>query len=179
MAINWIDKHRRRIAKISVTASAVRNQVPKGSARGIRRFLKTIDLREYRAASERRFRVLLDRDTKRLQSRLRPKDIPWGTARKQLNIFLRNVAYNHYLRRHYRFRTVVRWLEVPLDSYVGRGLAGEPENQTRTTPLRWKTIKSLSPKSSAQFQELARRVARRMGTRPVHLDVLYFRAEQE
>jgi hypothetical protein len=43
-------------------------------------------------------------------------------ARKALNIFLRDVFYNHYLREEYGFGRLEQWLELPLDMDAARGL---------------------------------------------------------
>ena len=73
----------------------------------------------------------------------------WGAARKALNIFLRDVLYNHYLRSHHGLDRLEDWLEVPLDRDVAVALRAESEGGELP---RWKTIKRLTPDVSGRYQ---------------------------
>ena len=96
----------------------------------------------------------------------------WGRARKALNIFLRNVLYNRYLSGAYSLSSIEQYLEVPLDSYVGIALAGVPEGSGLP---KWSSVIGLTAEASEEYQTVARRVAKRKRTAPVHLDLYYFR----
>jgi hypothetical protein len=100
----------------------------------------------------------------------------WGSARKFLNIFLFECTLNRYLCESYEnIPSLEPWLEVPLDSYVGNGLVGEPENRAARDPLRWETIIGLDKDVSDRIQGIAQVVATRMKIYRVHLDLYYLR----
>jgi hypothetical protein len=67
-------------------------------------------------------------------------------------------------------------LEVPLDSYVGKGLLSEREAEG--SALIWRTIAGLTPATHERFQQLAQKVADRKKITRVHLDVYYFRQDE-
>jgi hypothetical protein len=96
----------------------------------------------------------------------------WGSARKYLNIFLRDVAYNKYLYRAYKLSAIGPWLEVPLDSHVAGGLR---EEQGGAVLPRWTTVIGLDATTSATYQKFAFQVAKSKGFDRVHLDLLYWR----
>jgi hypothetical protein len=96
----------------------------------------------------------------------------WGTARKCLNIYLRDVLYNRFLCEHFRLSKLEKLLEIPLDSEVARGLRAEPEGAMLP---KWRTIKGLDRATIALYQKSAVAVAKRVGTDAVHLDVVYWR----
>jgi hypothetical protein len=94
----------------------------------------------------------------------------WGTARKSLNLFFRDALYNFYLRKECGLEKFEKYMEIPLDSFVGKELREEDRGLPR-----WDAVIRLTPEVSAQFQGVASRVAKREGTARVHLDVLYWR----
>jgi hypothetical protein len=100
----------------------------------------------------------------------------WGAARKALNLFLRDVLYNHYLSQHFRFRRIEKWLEVPLDSYTAKGIR-EKYGSKKLPP--WKGIKYLTPEVSQAYQDAATKLASDSKFARVHLDVLYWRGVGE
>jgi hypothetical protein len=138
--------------------------------------LKDLDLDSFRAKTEEGFHVRLDAETTRLVKRLPKGARNWGTARKALNIFLRDVLYNHYLRSRHRFDELERWLEVPLDRDVATSLRREREGVDLP---RWGTIKGLTPEVNRRFQIVARYVAQRSGMERVHLDLRYWRRQED
>lgn len=164
-----------RTAELAIGASTLRNQGAKRVVSASREFLKELDLGSFRAKSQEGFRARLNASTKRLRNRLPKGAKNWGAARKALNIFLRDVLYNHYLRSRHRFDRLERWLEVPLDRDVATALCREPEGGGLP---RWRTIKRLTPKLSCRYQTVALEVARRKGTERVHLDLYYWRRRQ-
>lgn len=159
-------------AELAVTPSALRNQGSRNVLPAARRFLKKLRLNRFSVNSRRKFREVLDSHTVALQKSLPTGARHWGSARKALNLFLRDALYNRYLSRHYGLNRVERWLEVPLDSFVATGIR-------KALPLdalpRWKGVKTLKPNLSDRYQAAARRVARAEGTPPVHLDLKWWR----
>lgn len=124
--------------------------------------------------NEGSFRSELDIATLELQQAL-PKDARnWGSARKFLNIFLRNCAYNKYTCEQYRLEKIEAWLEVPIDSHVVKGLKEEGK---RGELPRWRTVISLTPSDNAEYQSFASVVAYREGVFRAHLDIKYWRRD--
>lgn len=164
--------HHDRLAGLAASSSALRNQGAAGVVRAARAVLRKFNLRRLSQLKAQQFSRRLDRETEALRSRLPRNARNWGTARKVLNIFLRDVLYHNYLCRQYRFDRFESCLEVPLDADVAHGLHGEPEG--RTLP-KWQGIKHLDSRTSAQYQAVAREVARRRGVAAVHLDLVYWR----
>ena len=162
----------RRTATVAVSASAVRGIGPTGTAAAARAYLANLNLDSISQPTERRFRTVLDRETRELRGHLPRGGRYWGLARKLLNIFLRDALYNQYLSKLYRLKSVEPWLEVPLDSHVGKALRSEFLDPRLPA---WKTIKALTPELSATFQSAARVIARRKGIAAVHLDLFYWR----
>jgi len=137
----------RRTADLAVGPSTVRNQGAAGVVKAARKALRGVVLERYKDATSSRFGELLDRDTVLLRRKLPRGARNWGTARKCLNIFLRDVLYNRFLSDHFRFSKFEPYLEIPLDGYVARGLSGEEEGWDLP---RWRTIKSLAPEANQQ-----------------------------
>ncbi len=100
----------------------------------------------------------------------------WGVARKCLNLFFRDAIYNFYLRKEYKLAKFEKFLEIPLDSYVGHALHRQARDERRDVPP-WRTVKGLTPEASAKFQAFASEIARRKRTKRLHLDVAYWGAE--
>jgi hypothetical protein len=159
---------RHRIARGSISRSTLRGQGAKGVVACARQYLEKVRLWKYSVDSREDFLNILNIETKRLQKSLPKGAQNWGAARKAINIFLREVLYNHHLARSYQLRKIERFLEVPLDGNVGRALCRTPEG--RDLP-RWTTIKSLTKGKSDLYQAVARRVARRRNSLAIHLDL--------
>jgi hypothetical protein len=162
---------KRRIAEGAVGPSALRNQGNRNVIARARAFLAEMDLTRLVVRTEPEFRAGLDRYTEQLRKGFPPRAKNWGAARKALNLFLRDVLYNTYLSEHLGFASVEPWLEVPLDSYVVRGLAS---SYLRPLP-KCRGIKHVTRQESAEFQKAARQVALANGVAPVHLDVYFWR----
>lgn len=95
-------------------------------------------------------------------------NIPWGVARKCLNLFLRDAFYSRYLHNEYGLLTLEQWLEVPLDGVVGRFLI---RKQKGTRLASWPGLKHLQVEESLIFQEVATEIAQANGIARVHLDI--------
>jgi hypothetical protein len=167
-----IRKLRDRIAELAIGNSTLRNQDAKGVAQKARALLKATELAKYRRARKNEFAKRFADDTERVQQGLPRGARNRGTARKALSIFLRDILYDGCLCEHFRLSGIVGWLELPLDRYSMDGLRTEKEG---TQLPKHSTIKHMDESLNAGFQDVARKVADRLGTHPVHLDVLYFR----
>ena len=107
----------------AVTPAAVRRNVA-GTRRILIDALSVLPIHIF--ANPVTFAATLDQQTLAL-SAIRNPDIPWGTARKCLNIFLRDVTYNVFTRTHYGLDAIQAMLEVPLDSRVAEGLRNQAQ----------------------------------------------------
>lgn len=168
----YLDLLHRRIANTSVGPSTARGMGPKGTIKSARDFLCRLSLHRLKVKNQSAFRGVLDQMTKELQTTLPLDAQHWGSARKFLNIFIRNVFYNKYLCEHCDIGHLESWLEVPLDSHVAKGLKGELGGKNLP---RWRTVIGLQPKVNKIYQDFALKVAVGKGTYRVHLDLLYWR----
>lgn len=168
----FIKRMKDRIAELAVSASAVRNQGASGIPDAARNYLKTIDLRKFRTSTIGKFKDNLNRTTNILRIRLPRGAKNWGTARKIINLYLRDILYNHYLCKHFKFDKIEDWLEVPLDSYVARGIRREINDNS--VP-KWVNIKGLTISDNNKFQDAAYKIAKQKKVARVHLDLLYWR----
>ena len=109
---------------------------PKGTLKCVRDFLQAIDLVAVSKKDASEFTDMLDDLTEKLRRAMPKGARKWGAARKCLNLFFRDAFYNFYLRKTYKLKKFERYLEIPLDSYVGRALRVEDQN-----PPRWRTVK--------------------------------------
>ena len=156
-----------RVAVASIGPSSLRGQ-GKGVLSAAQEFLGGIQLGLIPKSSELNFRKWLDRQTVLLLDVLPIRNRPWGAARKALNLFLRDALYNHYLRRRFALKKVEKWLEVPLDSLVAKGLI---EKAGADILPRWPGLKHLTPAASTEFQSFALREARKRRFNRIHLDI--------
>jgi hypothetical protein len=157
-----------RAARVAITASAARNQGAPGTVDRARRFVSRLDLRKFGTGDDVAFARQLDRATMRLLRYL-PKRATWGTARKLLNIFLRDCFYTGYLCRAYDLGRAEPHFEVPLDSITSEQIRAEDPN---IPP--WPGVRRLKPEVSHVYQEAARSIGRRQGLRRVHLDAFWW-----
>ncbi len=96
----------------------------------------------------------------------------WGAARKGLNLFLRDILYNRYLPELIDFERIEKWMEVPLDSFVAKGIR---EDYTRELLPPWRGLKGLTPQTNALYQKAAYDLGKSFHLSRVHLDVVYWR----
>ena len=161
-----------RIAELAVGPSALRNQGATGVINAAREYFKKADALFFVAANKREFGHRLDRATEELRRRFPRNARHWGTARKAINLFLRDVSYSSVLSRHYHMERVEQWLEVPLDRDVSRGI--QSDFREGVLP-QWKGVKHLTPKDSATYQKAAQTIANEKQLARVHLDLFYWR----
>jgi hypothetical protein len=164
-----------RTASLAVGSSTARNQGAPGVVDAARAALSKVDLKKFSRASKERFIDTLDEHTEFIRRKLPFGARHWGTSRKCLNIFLRDILYNQFLCPHFGFLGLESFLEVPLDRDVACGLLSEPEGASLPS---WRTIKSLDRDTSHNYQNVAVCVARRLQTHPIHLDVIYWRLQR-
>jgi hypothetical protein len=164
----------RRIATIAIGPSTARRMGPKGTIEAARSFLSKIDLKTLSETGASDFPRFLDDHTDKLIKALPDGAQHWGSARKFLNIFLRDVVYSRHLCGTWPLAHLEELLELPLDSHVALALQQEPEGHALP---RWKTVTGLTPEVSTSFQAAASAVARRCQCARVHLDLMYWRRE--
>jgi hypothetical protein len=167
-----------RAASVAIGANTLRNQGASNVVSNTREFLKRLDLRHFSAKAKTAlsFQNALDQETKKLRNALPVGARHWGAARKALNIFLRDVFYNYYLRDEYGFGKLEPWLELPLDKDAARGLRKDSKGIDKQLP-RWLGVKYLKSDISKVYQDAAKHVAQRRQLARVHLDLIYFRAK--
>jgi hypothetical protein len=168
---NLVDQIRHHLAISAVTPSAGRRMMREGDIKRVRVFLDKLDITQFNRPN--RFPISLDRATKSLARRI---PLRWGAARKFLNIYLRNITYNFYLRRKYRLHRIEALLELPLDSYAADGLRADHEGNSLP---RWKGVIHLTREANALYQDVARQVAKGESICRVHLDMKYWRAKPQ
>lgn len=171
--IPWLIK---QAASSAVGSSTLRGQGVKDIVQNARKSLMKIEIGKYsRVPTENHFLRLLDEDTKKIM-----KSFPsgarknWGAARKVINIFLRNLTYNKYTSKACKLDYIEKWLEVPLDSYVAKGLCNTQIGIEHKLP-RWHGIKRLNEGNSKKYQVVASRIAEKKRINKVDLDICYWR----
>jgi len=169
-----IDLIQKRIANTAVGTSTVRGQ-PKGTVTIARKNLQLINLKDFSCSSEDQFRKVLDVYTEKLKNDLPSKS--WGIARKVLNIFLFQAAHDVFLNRNYSLEGIIAFLEVPLDNPNAKKLKRIAKSKGKS--LDWKNIYSLSPETSNEFQEYAKKYAsQKYNCESCDLDIYWWSAEE-
>jgi hypothetical protein len=163
-----------RVAETCVGASSLRNQGASGVLKAVREHFAKMPLDKFVVSTEERFLDALNNETDKLRLLLPPSAQNWGTARKAINLFLRDALYNQYLSKHYGLDRIETFLEIPLDGDV----AGALHNLKDDDLPRWKSIKSLGENDSNLYQAKARRYAQKLGVNRVHLDLIWWRAKK-
>jgi len=181
----FLQQIHRRIAIVSVGGSAIRNQGASGMVDDARSYFKdSIALDEFFSAmkDETSYRMFLDKHTIYLRDKFREGGRRWGAARKGLNLFFRDLVYNKFITEEFGlsqdfnlFNDEIKYLEVPLDSFVAQGLCDMPNLQLP----KWKSIKELTPGTSELFQISALQVAKELKVARVHLDLILWRQPSE
>ena len=171
---DFIAQMQKKVAVSSVGPSAVRGQ-DKGTLDAVRDFLAKIHLTRISRRSDARFQLWLNRQTKCMAATRQRRTIPWGVARKSLNLFLRDAFYNRYLHDKYQLGPIEQLLEVPLDGVVGRYIVRKAEDREL---LPWPGLKRLTTKQSQALQEAATDLAADRGVARVHLDIFVWPEER-
>jgi hypothetical protein len=174
----------RRIAQVSIGASAIRNQGGSGLIKILRDYFETeINPSTFFKAlpKKKSYRDYLDYHTDQILKRFPKGAKSWGGARKGLNLFLRDFVYNGYFGNKYNVPTeyselnsFIKYLEVPLDKEVAHGIIQDCQNEKP----KWTNIRRLTPEISEIFQEQAEIIANQKGTARVNLDLIYWRSDK-
>jgi hypothetical protein len=167
-----LDLLRQRTVEGAVGTSALRNQGAPGVIDAARKFLKKLDLSLF-VTTEEGFLDILNSSTKSMQKQFPPNAKHWGAARKGLNLFLRDILYNRYLSESFEFERIEKWMEVPLDSFVAKGILEDYAGEQPLPP--WPGLKRLTPKISALYQKAAYDLGESVHLSRVHLDAFYWR----
>lgn len=174
MTPELLDQIYRNAVSTSVGASTIQKMGPTGTATALRAGLAKVNVPSFIVQTEEEFAKVLDKETELLRLHLLPDHQHFGTARKVLNIFLLKLTYNRHLHAAYQMGRIEQWLEVPLDSHVGKQLARQPGANFR----RWKTVIGLTPTLHKQYQDFAKTVAANFSVNRADLDVFFYRAEK-
>lgn len=177
---DFIKQIHKRIAIVAVGGSALRNQGAAGLV-DIARFYfeNTIVLDDLFGflQNESSFSQFLDKHTTGLLTKFPENGKSWGAARKGLNLFFRDLVYNKFIAEKYKlpanfqqFNDHIKHLEVPLDSYVAKGLYSK---SLKKLP-RWISIKELQLDKSEQYQAFALEYATDLNIARVNLDLLFW-----
>ena len=143
----------------AVGTSAVRGQ-PAGTLKAVQKYCSRLRLDRLADMDGDEYARWLNVRTRVLRRRLPSRRKPWGIARKALNLFMRSCLYNTYLSREFHLVRIQRWMEIPLDGAVARGLR---KHAGRGELPPWPSLKRLGPDDSAQFQDFATQYARELG----------------
>lgn len=170
MRAEYRRKLRERLASTAIGPSTIRGLAPEGTIGRAREFLERVPLEQLANLDAAAFTKRLDELTTQYCGEVRA--LPWGAARKFLNIFLRDCLYNRWISEDFRLPTVAPFLEVPLDFDVVDELKHRA-GRGKLPP--WPRIKNLELTESAKFQEYATRVARDEGVNRVDLDIVFWR----
>lgn len=174
MALDLLQVHQRRTARIAVSASAARNQGTSDIVRAARTYLAALECQRLAQPSPEAFASTLEDVTQELMGALPSPARSWGLARKLLNIFVRDVLYNSYLAESSGLMIAEDFMEVPLDSVSAAEIKREFKRQLPP----WPGVKKLTPELSVRLQERASRLAKRHGVARVHMDAIWWGARE-
>lgn len=166
-AIPLVEAMRLRLARMSVGPSTARSQGGAGIVAVLREGLSEVALPSLCTGTEAGFKRALDRETLRLFGRLPKGTGSWGLARKCLNIYLRDCLYDRGVNAKFHFERCEAYLELPLDSLVGKALRSRFGDAVPA----WATLKNLTPEGSGDYQAAAGALADLWGMARVHLDL--------
>lgn len=162
-----LQKH---VAQACLTSSSLRNQGGAGVLASARLILGRCRLSLF--AEKACFFERLDARTNYLRKKLPAKCQHFGTARKALNLFIRDCFYNQYLCRRYKLKAISHLLELPMDKDAYVFLAARHSDIPK-----WVGIKRMSKRDHQKYQAAALATARQLNTFRVHLDILSWRAK--
>ena len=167
-----VNIYKKRIVNISVSTSSLRNQGGKGLIKKTRKLLIKTDLAKF-CKGENKFKNYLENETKRLTNNAK---IRFGAARKSLNIFLLQSSLDRVLSKYYNLGKILKYLELPLDSYTIKHLKKEAKKRKYKLP-RWDGIRNLEEKSNALLQQFALKLAKEKRIPRAYLDLIYWRKD--
>lgn len=179
---NFFNHQKLRIAKVAISTSAFRNQGSKGMIRAARQFIvRFISLDDFASSLKNNtYNAYLDKCTAKFHRSLIPFGCKWGTARKGLNIYFRDILYNSYfyeeLSLHFKYGAQ---LEIPLDSKTMKKILehfDQIELSDEFKRPRLSAIVNLDKTNTKLFQNAATEIAKRKyrGYSRVDLDMEFW-----
>jgi hypothetical protein len=114
----------------------------------------------------------LDQHTNDLLNKV---NVLWGTARKSINLFMRDMTYNYWIRDELGLEAIEHQLEVPLDSKTMTAISSHRLGEG-LDPVR---VINLAPEISRKFQTSAAQIADERGIARVHLDLEWWSADSD
>jgi len=172
-----LEEFRERLANTTISSSTLRNQGAPGVINQARHFLKNLDLQNFATDNEAIFLKELDKQTDLLRLSFPNKSQHWGPARKAINLFLAETYYHKFVCAGYKLEIVEPFLELPLDSQVGKFLIQESQKRSESDLPQWKGLKYLNAEESKLYQDFARQLAKEKGYARVYLDVVIWQPE--
>lgn len=175
--------HVSRLVKVSISTSAFRNQGKPDLIKDTRKHIQdNVDLFKFsNALKNRRYERYLNSETDKLCKAVRSRGCRWGTARKGLNIFFRDVLYNSFFFEELGLKFEYGdQLEIPLDSKtMGKILKLYKENDFKNLIKPSKTtIIKLNADNSKNYQIAAAQITKQIsvykGYRRVDLDMEFW-----
>lgn len=173
MTFDLFKRMQARVALMAIGRSTLRNQGAPGVVAVARRYLRDLELLEFKVPKRTQFEKVLDGHTRSLMTRFPSgANTSWGGARKALNIFLRDVLYSRFLSDHFRIGHLEPWLELPLD---GDTYKGRVEDSAPKRLPDWPGVKGLDANLNLVLQTVAEGIATGLKIHRVHLDIKYWR----
>ena len=146
----------------AVSPSSVRGQ-PEKTLEKIHGYLGRLRLGRLAGKDSVHYHRWLEARTRQLQKKLGGRKKQWGVARKAMNLFMRSCLYNTCLSREFHLTQVQRYMEIPLDSAVARGLKEESKKEGQVEFPLWQGLIGLDLELSCEFQQAAEKRARKVG----------------
>lgn len=173
------------VANYSVNISVLRNQGPSGQVKTASTFCKSIDLGEFaNALISNSYEPYLSTQTKKIIvfSDESACKLAFGSARKVLNIFFRNICYNTFFKEALfenidlrDSNSIFNQLELPIDKDVAINLLERQGKSKRE----WKGVKHLEADGNASYQEWATAYAKEINMPRIHLDLIFWKPTSE
>lgn len=166
---SYVINMQKYIASKTISPNELRNQGGPPIIESAISFLNKISLSEFSGNTEQEFVKLLNDKTFELVKRLPIKSNHWGSARKVLNLFMRDVTYNTILNKYYNLETVSKLLEIPLDAKTAKMIK---KNYKDDKLPNFQSVKNLSPNVNSNYQIAANIIAKKFETHRVDLLLL-------
>lgn len=168
----YFHKLAERIAKTAVNSSSMRKQGPKGTISLIRKYLiEKINLDEIPRSSSKKYLQFINKHTVNIQRNcFKHKHLFWGSARKALNIYLRDSVYCYELCHRYNLIKIKKYMEIPVDKNVFEAL----KYIVGIEKFKWNSIKRLGKENHSYIQQIAYFLANKLKKYRVDLDVFFW-----
>lgn len=178
--VDFYKCHQKRIATIVISSSSFRSQGPKGLISDTRLELSKIDLGQFaNSLKTGGYRKYLDQMTRQvLKAVNKGQKIKWGTIRKGLNLFYRDISLSIFFQKELNLKSdYFKQLEIPLDSYSGKAISQLiAQIDSDFEKLRWSTIGNVTPEISEKYQLAAEIIAKKLFPKlqVVELDIVFW-----